>query len=800
MKVLFNWLREFIDVENDADEVGAMLTATGLEVEATQGYESIPGALADVITGEVLTCEKHPDADRLKVTTVNTGGPSPLQIVCGAPNVAAGQKVLVATVGSVLYPTTGEALKISKSKIRGVVSEGMICAEDELGLGNSHEGIMVLPADTPAGKPAADIFPVYKDTVIEIGLTANRGDAASHLGVARDLAAVTGKEIKMPASGVTFSTDTVPDIRVKIEDTAGCIRYSGIVISGIKVGESPDWMKNRLRALGLNPINNIVDITNYVLHALGQPLHAFDADLIRDKTIVVKKVQPGTLFTTLDKVERKLNGEECMICDPNKPLAIGGVFGGLGSGITASTTSIFIESATFNPASVRKTARAHGLSTDASFRFERGTDPEMTLTALAYAAALVTSLAGGKVSGGLVDVYPSPVEWAQVDLSLQRLTRLIGQEIPRREVITILRNLQIEVEEADDILHLRIPPFRVDVKREADVAEEILRVYGLNRIGIPASMRSAIVSSDEDSAYSLRSRLSTLLANNGFLEMVNNSLTDPNYYPEAFLSEAVTIVNPLSRELSIMRRSLLFGGLESIRHNINRRQSDLKLFESGTQYSKAGASFKEEQMLAVFITGNTAAPNWRQSTKPVDFFTLKGIVEKLVYATGCRDHEAAETTHPFLAKAWEVKSTGNSIGTYGHIKPDILKMMDIDQPVWYAELSWQALQKLALTRRFSVRPVPAFPAVKRDLALVLDKEVTYEIIRKTALAAGVKILRSMNVFDVYEGDKVGEGKKSYAVSFHLQDETRTLTDTEIEAAMNKLLQGFEKELGARLRS
>ncbi len=802
MKISYNWLKEFIDISLPVEETARLLTGSGLEVEGIEYYESLKGALEGIVIGEVKTKISHPNADKLSITTVNIGGAADLQIVCGAPNVAAGQKVLVATVGSTVHPTKGEPFKINKSKIRGEVSEGMICAEDELGLGESHDGILILPSHYEVGKKAIDYFPVYTDHTIEIGLTANRGDAASHLGVARDLKALTHTPLKPFAANDLIRNSGVPDntISVEVQDLKGCIRYSGIAMSNITVKESPDWLKNRLKTIGLSPINNIVDITNYVLHSLGQPLHAFDADKITGRKIVVKNMPQGTKFTTLDKTERTLNGNECMICDEKDALAIGGIFGGLHSGITADTKNIFVESACFNPETIRKSAKYHALSTDASFRFERGTDPNITIRALGVAVNLIKELAGGEIASDIVDVYPAPVENVLIRFSIPRFNRLIGQEIPIEEVKRILQDLEILIVSASaDVLELSIPPFRVDVKREADVAEEILRIYGLNKIHIPAQLKSAIVFSEDEKKYDLRNQVADMLGNKGFLELINNSLTKSSYYNEDELKQAVSILNPLSNDLDIMRMNMLYTGLEVIQYNINRKNTDLRLFEFGYTYH-AEAKHTEHAHLAIFIAGNKTRESWKAKPQLSDYFTIKTALEMVLKKVGVFSFETTYTGQNALLADYSVVKTDNIIlAEYGSVKDEALKKFDLDDSVFYADIKWDDLLKVARSTKNNIKPVSAFPSVRRDLALLIDNAIQYADIERIAYKSGSKLVRAVNVFDVYQGDKIEAGKKSYAISITLQDDEKTLTDGEIEKVMKKLIGEYEKQLGARLR-
>lgn len=794
MKISYNWLNSLIDTGLTPEAMEQALTGTGLEVEGVTPYNSIRGGLQGIVTGQVITCEKHPNADKLRVTTVNVGGPAPLHIVCGAPNVAVGQKVLVATVGCTVHPTHGEPFEIKKSKIRGEVSEGMICAEDELGLGESHDGILVLPDTVEIGVPATRYFENYSDYLIEIGLTANRGDAASHLGVARDLRAVTGKQVKLPLFSIPASTQLVTQVTVEDED---CIRYSGINLSGITVKPSPAWLQNRLKVIGLSPINNIVDITNYVMHELGQPLHAFDADQLAGNKIVVKKVNAGTAFTTLDKTQRTLTGTECMICDAEKPVAIGGVFGGLHSGIQAHTTNIFIESATFHPASVRKTAKHHGLSTDASFRFERGTDVNMTLTALARAVQLILEDAGGTVSSNVVDIYPKPLTPARVDFNLPKLNRLIGQEIPAGEVERILLALDFTItNKTNDTLTLDVPLYRTDVTRHADVAEEVLRIYGLNNIHIPERISLSVGNSNENAIFALRNKLSDYLTDIGFNELVNNSLTKSAYYGDAQKQQAVQLLNPLSNDLDILRMSMLYQGLEVLQYNRNRKQQDTWGYEFGKIYHRTEQGFAEEGRLALWMSGKQQAESWHGKAADTTYFTIKSVLQNLLRKAGIRKWESTNNENGQTIISVQQKT----LITFGAVDAKLRKSFDLTEDVWFADINWDLLCTLSIGTSLKLNTVSPFPAVRRDLALVIDKQVTYAAIEKIARKTEQQLLKEVNVFDVYEGDKIAAGKKSYAISFVLQNTEKTLTDEEIDQSMNKLLKQFEKELGAELRA
>lgn len=802
MKISYNWLRELISFNLDADKVADLLTGCGLEVEGTENYESVRGGLKGVVVGHVLTCVRHPNADKLSLTTVDIGTGTPVQIVCGAPNVAAGQKVLVATVGTTLYPSKGEPMEIKKAKIRGELSEGMICAEDELGMGNSHAGIMVLTDAYETGQPASVYFPVYSDTVLEIGLTANRGDAASHLGVARDLKALTNIPVHLPKVADLKSSAATEPFKVDLQDTRGCLRYSGMALSGVEVKASPDWLKHKLSAIGIASINNIVDATNYVLHELGQPLHAFDTDQLAGKSIVIRQAVAGEKITTLDQTERTLQGTECIIADSEQPIAIAGVFGGINSGITTATRNIFIESACFAPAIIRKTARHHGLQTDASYRFERGTDPEITLTALARAVHLIQEIAGGEMASSVTDLYPEAVKPATVRFSMKRFETLMGQPIPHEEIVRILNNLEIAIDKkSDDLLLLTIPPYRSDVTREADVAEEILRIYGLNNIAIPAQLKSTLTRSADEDAYVLRNRIANFLADTGFNEMMSNSLTASAYYIPEELEQAVFMLNPLSTDLDVMRVKMLFNGMEMIRYNSNRRINSLRAFEFGFTYARTTQGYHETPHLALYLTGDAAPESWIQPKRACSYFHIKSHVEQILLKAGIKTFQFKTGELSFdLNQNTQVICGKEILGNFGSVDSRLLKKFDIEQPVFYADLLWEPIRKLALKPSFELEPVIAFPPVRRDLALLIDKAVTYAEIERVARSTEKRLLKQMDVFDVYEGDKIPKDKKSYAVSFMLHDDTKTLTDKEIDAVMQKLIQQFGKTFGATLRT
>ncbi len=808
MKISYNWLKQFLKVDWEAEKTGELLTDLGLEVEGIEVVESIKGSLQGIVVGEVLTCGQHPNADRLKVTTVDVGGESPLQIVCGAPNVAAGQKVPVATIGTLLYDDKGESFKIKKGKIRGEESHGMICAEDELGLGQSHEGIMVLDANLKVGTPCAEVFDIETDEVFEIGLTPNRADAMSHYGVARDLRAgmiQQGTQLELISPSVSdFHVDTRSlRIDVEVEDKDLVPRYCGITISGITVEESPSWLQNRLKSIGLTPKNNIVDATNYVLHELGQPLHAFDAAKIKGNKIIVKTLEAGTKFKTLDEVERELHQDDIMICDgESNPLCIAGVFGGINSGVTENTTNIFLESAYFNPVSIRKTAKRHALNTDASFRFERGIDANFTEYALKRAALLIVEIAGGKKSSDVSDFYPEKIEDFEVLLSYERLNRLIGDEIPKETVKNIIASLDIKLNsETDGGLGLIVPSYRVDVQREVDVIEEILRVYGYNNVKYSHKLNSSI-SFDSFDDVKIENIISTQLIAQGFNETMSNSLTKASYVSMSEnLNSAhnVPMLNPLSSDLGVMRQSLLFSGLESISYNINRKNNSIKFFEVGKTYHKYDSGYSEQKHLTLFVSGNRNKDSWISSNKFADFFYLKGIVNSMIARLGINKFKTSPTKNDVFSEGIALSLGKIKLVDLGVVKKSILKEFGIKQEVLFADFNFENLLKVASRKNFNVKDLPKYPEVKRDLALLLDDKVTFTEIFNVANQTEKNLLKSVDLFDVYQGDKLPEGKKSYAVSFVLQDDNKTLNDKQIDKVMQKMQQSLEKQLGAVLR-
>lgn len=808
MKISYNWLKQFINTDWSTEQTSELLTDLGLEVEGIETYQSVKGGLEGIVVGEVLTCIQHPNADRLKITTVNIGEETPLQIVCGAPNVAAGQKVPVATIGTTLYTSEGESWVIKKGKIRGEESHGMICAEDELGLGASHDGIMVLDADIAVGTLASDVFKVENDAVFEIGLTPNRADAMSHYGTARDLkAGLLQKDIHSELITPSVSAFHVDNrtlrVEVDIENKELAPRYCGVTISGLKVNESPAWLQHRLKAIGLSPINNIVDATNYVLHELGQPLHAFDANKISGNKIVVKTVAAGTKFTTLDEVERELHEDDLMICDAEKPLCIAGVFGGLDSGVTENTTSIFLESAYFNPVSIRKTAKRHALNTDASFRFERGIDPNITEYALKRAALLIQEIAGGEITSDIVDFYPNKIEDFQVRLSFDNAKKLIGEEIPRDIIKRILMSLDIKINNVTETgLGLTVPSYRNDVQREADVIEEILRVYGYNNIKTTEKLNASISNSSRFEDYKLQNVIGNQLAGQGFFEILSNSLTTPKYAAlSSQLKEEhnITMLNPLSNDLSVMRQSLLFSGLEAVSYNINRKRETLKLFEFGKTYHGYNEKREEFKHLAVFVTGNKSSERWNSPSQKSDFFYLKGTITSILERLGISRFKVSPIKNDVFSEGISLNLGKNTLVEFGLIKKSVLKHFGISQQVLFADFNWDNVLNMAKHNKITFTELPKHPEVRRDFALLLDNNVSFEQIDTIARQTEKQLLKDVDLFDVYQGDNLPQGKKSYAVSFILQDDNKTLTDKQIDKIMNKLQANFEKQLGAELR-
>ncbi|MBN2595600.1 MAG: phenylalanine--tRNA ligase subunit beta [Marinifilaceae bacterium] len=816
MKVSYKWLKDYIDIDLTPAEMDDILTQIGLEVGGIEKIQSIKGGLEGLVIGEVKTCIPHPNSDHLSITSVDVNGEELLPIVCGAANVAAGQKVVVATVGTVLYDGD-ESFTIKKSKIRGEVSLGMICAEDEIGVGTGHEGIMVLPAEAVVGTPAATYFNVEDDIAIEIDLTPNRIDGASHIGVARDLAAYLKQqkeiEYKMPSvEAFTVESNNTP-IEVVVENQKACHRYSGVCVSGITIAESPEWLQNRLKAIGLKPINNVVDITNFVLFETGQPLHAFDYSKIAGNKVIVKTLAGGTQFTTLDETKRELNENDLMICNAEEPMCIAGVFGGLKSGVSAATTSVFLESAYFDSVSVRKTARRHGLNTDASFRFERGTDPNNTIYAMKRAALLIKEIAGGSISSEVIDIYPNPVADFKVEVSVDRIERLIGKKIGKETIKNILTALEIGIEKEDgDALNLLVPPYRVDVKREADIVEEVLRIYGFNNVEVPGKVNASLSYAPKPDEHKLRNTIADLLSYAGFNEIMNNSLTKASYYEgleSLKIENTVRIFNPLSSDLNAMRQSLLFGGLECVAYNINRRNSDLKFYEFGKSYQhfkneeneNPVDNYFEKEHLSVFMCGNKTAANWNLKEEPTNFFHMKAFTENVLKRLGFQIEKLriTETENDQFTEGLSYGVKKKVLVEVGMVSGKILKAMDIDVPVYYADFDWETLIGEASKNKVAYTEIPKYPAVKRDLALLIDKATSFAEIKTIAFNCEKSMLKSVSLFDIYEGEKLGADKKSYAVSFILQDTEKTLEDKQIDKIMQKLIKSYEKQLGAQIR-
>jgi phenylalanyl-tRNA synthetase beta chain len=799
MKISYNWLKDFIETDKTPEEISKILTGTGLEVESMEKVQPIAGGLEGLVIGYVKECGQHPNADRLRVTKVDAGTDEDLQIVCGAPNVAAGQKVVVAVAGTTVHPTSGEPFKINKSKIRGEASEGMICAEDEIGLGADHGGIMVLADDATVGGLAKDYFKIKDDYLYEIGLTPNRADAASHLGTARDIAAFLKLVVTRPDVSAFKVDDHSLPIKVIVENEQAAPRYAGVTISGLEVKESPKWLKERLAVIGVRSINNIVDVTNYVLHDLGQPLHAFDARAITGGTVLVKNCAEGTLFKTLDEVERKLSADDLMICNgAGEPMCIAGVFGGAGSGVKADTTSIFLESAYFNAVSVRKTSKRHGLKTDASFRFERGTDPDMPVFALMRAALLIQEVAGGKISSEISDHYPNPVAPFAIDVTYKNIDRLIGKAIPHGEIKEILAGLEIKTTgETGEGLSLLVPPYRVDITREVDVVEEILRIYGYNNIEIPTQVRASLNNSMRPEKDAVQSQLSDLLTANGFNEIMSNSLTKSAYSSDP--DKAVKILNPLSSDLDVMRQTMLYSGLEAIAYNQNHRSVDLKIYEFGKVYWVEEEKYTETQRLSIFISGAASGEQWNKKASPVSFYNLKSVVDGLLGKLNITDVAVEDAVSDAFAYGLQYKLNTKAVVALGAVAGSALKKADAGGEVFYADFNFDLLLKAARKNQVVFKDISKFPAVRRDLSMLIDQSVTFAQLELIARKAERKLLQDVNVFDVYQGDKLPPGKKSYALSFVLQDDEKTLTDKAIDTTIQKIIYNFGKEAGAEIR-
>ena len=820
MNISYNWLKDYLDFDLQPDEVAAALTSIGLETGGVEEVQTIKGGLEGLVIGEVLTCEAHPNSDHLHITTVNVGGAEPLQIVCGAPNVAAGQKVVVAVNGTKLYDGD-ECFTIKRSKIRGVESNGMICAEDEIGIGTDHAGIIVLPADAVVGTPAKEYYNVKSDYVLEVDITPNRVDATSHFGVARDLAAYlkqNGKpaNLKRPSVDAFKIDDEVPAIEVVVENKEACLRYSGITIKNVTVKESPEWLQNRLKVIGLRPINNVVDITNYILHGVGQPLHSFDADKIKGNKVVVRSATEGAKFVTLDGVERTLTDRDLMICNVEEPMCIAGVFGGLDSGVTEQTKNVFLESATFHPTWIRKTARRFGLNTDASFRYERGLDPNQTVEVMKRAALLIQEVAGGTITGAIQDIYPVPVAPYRVELTYDKVNTLIGKVIPVETVKSILESLEMKiVSETAEGLVIDVPVYRIDVQRDVDVIEDILRIYGYNNVEFSDNVKSNLsYQTPTDRSYKLQNLISEQLCGCGFNEILNNSLTRSAYYDNLStypVSHCVMLMNPLSADLNCMRQTLLFGGLESVEHNAKRKNGNIRFFEFGNCYDynidhkKEGetlAEFSEDYRLGLWVSGSRVDNNWAHPNEKSSVYELKAYVENILVRLGVNLQKVifGNLANDIYSAGLSITtSSGRQLGTMGIVSPKICKELDIETDVYYAELSWTLLMKEIKKSKVTFSEISKFPAVKRDLALLLEKNVQFAEIEKIATESERKLLKDVALFDVYEGKNLPAGKKSYAVSFYLQDEGKTLNDKQIDAIMKKIQTNLEQKLGAQLR-
>ena len=808
MIISYNWLSEYLPVSIEPQKLSKILTSIGLEVESLHKYESLKGGLEGIVTGEVITCEKHPDADKLKITTVNIGAAEPVQIVCGADNVAAGQKVVVATVGSTLYPFSGEPINIKKAKIRGVESFGMICAEDEIGIGESHAGIIVLKDDVIPGTNAADIFETYTDYVFEIGLTPNRMDAMSHLGVARDVCAYLSHQDKKELRAIspfknTFKVDNnnLP-ISVVIEDNNACKRYAGVSISNIKVEESPAWLQNKLRCIGLKPINNIVDITNFILHETGQPLHAFDAAKIKGNAIVVKNATEGTLFKTLDDKERKLFAEDLMIANSDENMCIAGVYGGKGSGVTAQTTTVFLESAWFNNETIRKTSLKHELRTDAAARFEKGVDISNTVNVLKRAALMIKEIAGGEISSEVIDVYPAPAEKTMVSLKYHYLKKLSGKNYHADTIKNILIALGFEIQkEGIDEILVNVPYHKTDISIAADIVEEIMRIDGLDNIEIPATISIATSTDYDNKKHELKERIANHLSANGFAEIFTNSITDSKYYSEEVLAGSVKMLNNLSADLDVLRPSLLQTGLEVVAYNLNRKNADLKLYEFGkTYHSIAVENYKEQEHLAIYVAGNTSTGNWQEKDKKADFYYLKGICEQVLLACGVKKITVEIAEGNDLESGIDIFVNKKVIGKLGAVSQKLLKQFGIKESVLYADLNWDEIILLQNKNNLTYQEISKFPVVQRDLAIIVDKKIAYAQIEATIKENKIPSLKNVKLFDVFESEKIGADKKSMAVNFTFSDDSKTLADTDTDNMMKKIVASLEQQLSATIRN
>ncbi len=807
MTISYNWLCEYLPERIEPEKLSRVLTGIGLEVESLEKYEGVKGGLQGLVIGEVLSCEKHPDADKLSLTTVNIGGEAPLQIVCGAANVAKGQKVVVATVGTTIYPITGDPLTMKKAKIRGAESHGMICAEDEIGIGTSHDGIMVLPAELIAGTPAADYFKPYTDWIYEIGITPNRIDAMSHLGVARDVCAwLTHHDKKDAAPRLPFKNSFKTNhqglqFKVVIENETACQRYAGVSLSGVTVKESPEWLKNRLKSIGLRPINNIVDVTNFILHETGQPLHAFDADLVQGQAIRVKNLPEGTPFISLDEKGRTLSAEDLMICDAeDTPMCIGGVFGGLNSGVTATTKNIFLESAWFNPVTIRRSSLRHGLRTDAAVRFEKGVDISNTVNVLKRAALLIQELAGGEIASDITDVYPKPAAKTELAVKYHYLKKLSGKNYHPDTIKKILQALGFElIKEGIDEIWLAVPHSKPDVRIAADIVEEIMRIDGLDNVEIPSAITISPAVETLGHEFACKEKIANSLAGSGFYEIFTNSITNSAFFDEETLAQSVRMLNSLSAELDIMRPSMLESGLDVVAHNLNRKNNDLRLFEFGkTYHAEAPGNYNEKEHLCIYVSGNISAATWQRKAVLSDFFYLKGVLHQTAQAmgivfTGYRPSAARTGAVEALIKT-------ESVAVIGTVPKTLLDRFGIKQPVWYADINWEKWIQLNKKTQLQYRELSKFPVVERDLAIIVDQSLKYEAIESATAAAKVSRLTGINLFDIFESDKLGVGKKSMAVSFTFLDEEKTLTDKEIDSMMNRIIAVYEKELGAEIRS
>lgn len=798
MNISYNWLKNYLNIDKTPDELSLILTDIGLEVEAVDKVQSIPGGLEGLVVGEVISADQHPNADKLRITKVDVGTGTVLDIVCGAPNCRAGLKVIVATVGTICHPIAGDPFKITKSKIRGEVSEGMLCGEDEIGLGSSHAGIVELPSEVKVGTLVKDFYEMQDDYCFEIGLTPNRADAASHLGVARDLAAYFRSSYTLPDVSTFAAPARASAISVEVKNTEACPRYSGVLISGVKVGVSPDWLKEKLNTIGIRSINNIVDITNYVLHDLGQPLHAFDATKIAGSNVVVRLANEGELFKTLDGVERKLSAEDLVIADETKPMCIAGVFGGEYSGVSEQTTDIFLESAYFNSVYVRKTAKRHGLKTDSSFRFERGTDPNITVYALQRAALLIQEIAGGVISSAVTDSYPNPVAPFTFDVDCKSIQRLIGKEIPADEIKEIILALGIVItSEKGAVFSVEVPAYKVDVTREVDVTEEVLRIYGYNNIELKTQILASLNTQDKPDKEVVLNQIADLLIGNGYREILSNSLTKLTYVDDE--ATAVRLLNPLSSDLDTMRQNLVYSMLTAMAYNQKRKSTDLKFFEYGKTYHLLEEGYSERQRMVLGIAGNKSKEQWNVTNSTVSFYNLKAAVDMIVKRLNVQGIQIVETTNANLAYGLDYMKGQKVLVSLGAVSGEAMKKADVDGQVYYADFDWDLIIRSIRKNEIKFKEVSKYPAVRRDLALLLDDSITFEQLKNVALKSERKLLRGVSIFDVYKGDKLPEGKKSYALSFTIQDEEKTLNDKQIDSIIQKLIINFEKETGAVVR-